>query len=218
MDATTRGQAISSRWATSTVNVRTAPSTDAASFATVEAGSELQATDRRIDGWRQVVLAGRTGWVNTDYLTTDKPATTASATASSTAGTSSQGSSSSTSGAGTSAGSCPSYSVEDGLVSAAVHVHRVVCKNFPSVTEFNGFRAGDQEHGTGHAIDAMISGQAGWTLANWARAHASELGISQVIYAQHIWTTQRSSEGWRSMADRGSTTANHYDHVHITVS
>jgi hypothetical protein len=28
---------------------------------------------------------------------------------------------------------------------------------------------------------------------------------------------QRSSEGWRWMEDRGSTTANHYDHVHVTV-
>ncbi|MDQ1640746.1 MAG: hypothetical protein QOJ90_97, partial [Actinomycetota bacterium] len=27
----------------------------------------------------------------------------------------------------------------------------------------------------------------------------------------------RSSEGWRPMADRGSTTANHYDHVHVSV-
>jgi hypothetical protein len=28
---------------------------------------------------------------------------------------------------------------------------------------------------------------------------------------------QRSAEGWRWMEDRGSTTANHYDHVHATV-
>ena len=26
-----------------------------------------------------------------------------------------------------------------------------------------------------------------------------------------------SGEGWRGMSDRGSTTANHYDHVHVTV-
>jgi hypothetical protein len=28
---------------------------------------------------------------------------------------------------------------------------------------------------------------------------------------------ERSSEGWRYMSDRGSTTANHYDHVHVSV-
>ncbi|MEP7157788.1 MAG: SH3 domain-containing protein, partial [Chloroflexota bacterium] len=36
-------------------------------------------------------------------------------------------------------------------------------------------------------------------------------------WSQRIWSVQRSSEGWRPMADRGSTTANHYDHVHVSV-
>jgi hypothetical protein len=39
----------------------------------------------------------------------------------------------------------------------------------------------------------------------------------EVIYHQQIWTVQRSSEGWRSMSDRGSPTANHMDHVHVSV-
>jgi hypothetical protein len=39
----------------------------------------------------------------------------------------------------------------------------------------------------------------------------------EVIYRQHIWTVQRSSEGWRPMSDRGSPTANHMDHVHVSV-
>jgi hypothetical protein len=38
-----------------------------------------------------------------------------------------------------------------------------------------------------------------------------------VIWSQQIWTVDRGSEGWRYMEDRGSTTANHYDHVHVTV-
>ena len=42
--------------------------------------------------------------------------------------------------------------------------------------------------------------------------------LYDVIWAQHIWTPVRSSEGWRSMPDRGSPTANHYDHVHISVN
>ena len=48
------------------------------------------------------------------------------------------------------------------------------------------------------------------------RAHASELGVSYVIWSQHIWSVERGSEGWRAMEDRGSTTANHYDHVHVS--
>ena len=31
-----------------------------------------------------------------------------------------------------------------------------------------------------------------------------------------IWSVERGGEGWRGMSDRGSTTANHYDHVHVT--
>jgi hypothetical protein len=43
------------------------------------------------------------------------------------------------------------------------------------------------------------------------------LGVSEVIWSQRIWTVERSSDGWRWMEDRGSDTANHYDHVHVTV-
>jgi hypothetical protein len=63
----------------------------------------------------------------------------------------------------------------------------------------------------------MISGDAGWEVAEFVRANAGDLGVSEVIYAQKIWTVERSSEGWRYMEDRGSTTANHYDHVHVSV-
>jgi hypothetical protein len=57
----------------------------------------------------------------------------------------------------------------------------------------------------------------GWDIAHWVRANAKSLGVSEVIYRQHIWTVQRGSEGWRSMSDRGSPTANHMDHVHVSV-
>jgi hypothetical protein len=49
------------------------------------------------------------------------------------------------------------------------------------------------------------------------RAHYAELGVSYVIYPQQIWSVERSGEGWRPMASRGSITANHYDHVHVSV-
>ena len=58
----------------------------------------------------------------------------------------------------------------------------------------------------------------GQALADWARAHAGELDLYDIIWQQHIWTPVRASEGWRAMPDRGSPTANHYDHVHISVN
>jgi len=76
---------------------------------------------------------------------------------------------------------------------------------------------GGGEHALGRALDIMIASHAqGEEIAEWVRAHAKELGVSEVIWAQHIWTVQRSSEGWRMMEDRGGVTANHYDHVHVT--
>ena len=62
----------------------------------------------------------------------------------------------------------------------------------------------------------MVSGDRGQQVADFVRANASELGVSYVIFSQQIWSVERGSEGWRGMEDRGSTTANHYDHVHVT--
>ena len=49
------------------------------------------------------------------------------------------------------------------------------------------------------------------------KGNARELGINYVIWHQHIWNIERDAEGWRYMADRGSDSANHINHVHITV-
>ena len=57
----------------------------------------------------------------------------------------------------------------------------------------------------------------GDAIAAYVQAHASELGVSEILWSQQIWSVARSSEGWRPFADRGSPTANHYDHVHVSV-
>jgi hypothetical protein len=108
--------------------------------------------------------------------------------------------------------------MESGIVARAIVVHRAVCAHFPQVTTYGGWRA-DGEHADGHAVDIMVYGDhaTGQAIASWLRANASILHVDDVIWSQHIWTTQRSSEGWRLMPDRGSTTANHYDHVHVRV-
>ena len=104
------------------------------------------------------------------------------------------------------------------MKSRTVSVMRQVCSRFSSITSYGGYRAGSSGyHGSGQAIDAMISGEAGWEVARWVRANASSLGVVEVIYQQKIWTSQRSGDGWRSMSSRGSASANHFDHVHISV-
>jgi hypothetical protein len=108
--------------------------------------------------------------------------------------------------------------VEAGLTRDAIRVHRAVCAAFPSVIGWGGTRGTGDYHGTGQALDIMIpNSSVGQAIANYVRANYKVLGVSEVIWAQHIWTVQRSSEGWRAMPDRGSVTANHYDHVHVSV-
>ena len=85
----------------------------------------------------------------------------------------------------------------------------------------------DGEHPLGRACDFMLSTggvmptapwvQRGYNIAAWAQANASRLGIMYIIYRQRIWDIRMASAGWVPMADRGSITANHFDHVHISV-
>jgi hypothetical protein len=82
-----------------------------------------------------------------------------------------------------------------------------------------------QDHGDGRACDFMESTggrtpsagaqRHGDEVARYAVANARRLGISYVIWKQHIWNVRGG--GWRPMEDRGSITQNHYDHVHISV-
>ncbi|MEU8395066.1 hypothetical protein AB0C28_07755 [Nonomuraea sp. NPDC048892] len=81
------------------------------------------------------------------------------------------------------------------------------------------------EHPLGRACDFMLSRggsfpsgdeqRRGDEIAAWAIKNAKRLGIMYIIYRQRIWHTRTG--GWRTMSDRGGTTANHYDHPHISV-
>ena len=83
------------------------------------------------------------------------------------------------------------------------------------------------EHPLGRACDFMLSSggvlpsaanvQRGYDIAGWAQANAARLGIMYIIYRQRIWDIRMASSGWVPMEDRGSITANHFDHVHISV-
>ena len=105
--------------------------------------------------------------------------------------------------------------VESGLQPDTIRVYRAVCAKFPSISRWGG-RSGGGEHGTGRALDIMVSSDVGTQIAEFVKANHAELGVSQVIWRQRIWTVQRASNGWRPMSSRGGATANHMDHVHVT--
>jgi hypothetical protein len=189
-------EVVGTRYTTVPLNVRTEPSEDAEVLAVLEPGAKVKVTAEKDDEWRQVVHKGEVRWVKGEYLSKTKPDPKP---------------------AGPSSAPCASGSgVESGLTSNTIAVHRAVCNAFPSVSSYGGVRGGSANHGSGRALDIMVSGSAGDAIASYVRANAAELGVTEVIWEQKIWTTQRAGEGWRWMSDRGSATANHYDHVHVT--
>lgn len=190
-------EVVGSRYTEVRLKVRTSPEADAEVETVLDAAVKVKITDVTEDGFRQIIYKDEPRWVTAEYLSKSKP--TASA------------------GGGLSSAPCASGSgVEGGLGANAIAAHRAICARFPQVTAYGGYRGGSSNHASGRALDVMISGSTGSDIANWARANASALGITEVIYAQRIWTTQRAGDGWRGMSDRGSATANHYDHVHLS--
>ncbi|WP_433013472.1 SH3 domain-containing protein [Kribbella sp. CA-294648] len=192
---------IGSKYTTTDVNLWSAP-VSGTLLTVLDKGTKVSVTGEVKGAFAEVVRNGVRRWVKAQYLAATKPVDKPVED-------------NSPSQAACKSGS----SVESGLTADAIRVHRAVCNMFPSVTSYGGLRSGDSgsEHSTGRALDIMVRGSLGQEIADWLRANRKSLGISELIWAQQIWTVQRSSEGWRSMEDRGGDTANHYDHVHVSV-
>lgn len=82
-----------------------------------------------------------------------------------------------------------------------------------SILGFGSRSSGTSDHPKGLALDFMTSDKAyGDSIAAYALANKSKLRVSYVIWRQRF----NDGSGWKTMKDRGSVTANHYDHVHIS--
>lgn len=109
-----------------------------------------------------------------------------------------------------------SASIESGLTANAVKGYRAVCAEFPEVKSYGGRRNDPgSDHNSGQAVDIMITGATGDRIAQYLIDNSSELNVKYVIWSQKIWMPGR---GWKAMSDRGGATANHYDHVHLSVN
>ncbi|NYF97295.1 hypothetical protein [Janibacter cremeus] len=116
---------------------------------------------------------------------------------------------------GVQTGGYASQAAAIGLGPNASAVYSAVRNQFPDITNIGGYRAGDPgDHGSGRAADIMVSGARGDQVAAWLQQNAGSLNIKYVIWKQRIW---RPGSSWSYMEDRGSATANHYDHVHVSV-
>ncbi|HET8561208.1 MAG TPA: SH3 domain-containing protein [Marmoricola sp.] len=188
------------KWATVDLNVWLSADPGSRVVGLVNAGDKVAVTGRVLHGFAEISDHGDSRFVHVAYLSDHKPAPEPAQM-------------------GLASTPCPgTESVVNGLVPAAIRAYEAVCHNFPQVTTYGGYSPRG-EHANGHAVDAMISDPAvGYRIAEFLQAHAAELDIYDIIYRQHIWTPVRASEGWRLMPDRGSPTANHYDHVHFAVN
>ena len=194
---------VGTRYTRVALNVRVRASAGSRLITVLKSGSKMAVTGTVRGGWRSISYRGAGGWVKNQYLVRSKPKARTTTTST-----------------GISSRACAGGSrVESGLTPDAIRVHRAICARFTSVRAYGGVRADSlPEHPSGRALDAMIASKGtGWAIANYVRANARRLGVSQVLFDRRIWTVQRGGEGWRSFSDRGSATANHEDHVHVTV-
>jgi hypothetical protein len=112
-----------------------------------------------------------------------------------------------------------------GLTARMVTVKMAAQQNFPFPYGIGCLRPGDPgEHGKGRACDFMISrGMASGTeaaqgdaLAEYLIKNGARLGVMYIIWKQRYYDV-RTGGGWDPMSDRGGVTANHWDHVHVSV-
>ncbi|WP_007026908.1 hypothetical protein [Saccharomonospora iraqiensis] len=116
-----------------------------------------------------------------------------------------------TAGAEATVESCPT-----GLEGTVPHVAQVgnhLLERF-SVDSVGGRapRSNPSDHPAGLALDLMVGVSSGDALADYVVEHRDEFGVKYVIWRQRI----NHGAGWSAMADRGSATANHMDHVHVS--
>jgi hypothetical protein len=188
-------------WTTVDLDLRATPDETARVLGEAKALTRMRVTGERAGGFAQVILRQKghrtVAWVSADYLVAKKPTDPAQL--------------------GLSNAPCPDGSVEHGLTAGAVHLYRSVCHAFPAITQYGGWDA-HGEHSSGKALDIMTRDvQLGNAIAAFLQAHSAQLNIFDILWQHRIWTTQRAADGWRTFADRGSATANHMDHVHVSV-
>ena len=187
-------------YAKKALKVVAAPEADAKKVASVKVAAKLTVTPETSGKYRLVRFKGDEAWVPTASLSNSKPSANQIADSNAPGATR----------------SVPSGSVL-GLQPEAMVVYRAVMSRW-DVKNVGGWRAHSLSvHQFGRAIDFMTYGNVGQgnAIAAFVTAHAKEFGIDHVIYRQRIWTPYNPT--WRQMANRGSATANHMDHVHVAV-
>lgn len=192
-------EAAGVRIATVNLNVRYGSGATSKVVAVLPKGSQVTITGVTRGSRTEILYRGATRWVATQYLAkTSSPAAPAT----------------------------PTYPIEKDLTPWTIAVHRAARTAWPEIKTIYGYRNDPKsDHYQGRALDLMIPSyktaagkKLGGQVAEWAVANMEAMHIDYVIWNQRILSARRADEGWRLMADRGSDSANHFNHVHISVS
>lgn len=190
------------------VRVRAGASTGTTVVDTVSKGTVLLITGVTKNGYSQVIYAGALRWTYSTYLSRTLPTTTSTTPTS---------------------GSLGSTSL-DRTNAYAKSIVLAIRAKFPQIKTIYGWRmysAYSSDHPNGRALDIMIpsystaSGKAlGDAIARYLQENHAKHHVHYLIWRQRNWNVERNLDyttGWRWMSDRGGATANHYDHVHVSV-
>ena len=201
----------STAYTTSALNLRTGPGTSHQVVRVLPINTQVALTGVTQDGFSQVKDGDQLYWVSTTYLS-DKRVSTDQGAVQGPAAPSPDGSTSLTFGG------------SSGLTQLRETTKQVVYAvraNYPQINTMYGYRQDPlPDHPSGRAVDIMMPNGAndvalGDSIAAYLQANANSLNIEYLIWRQRIWINGQS--GWTWMADRGGVTANHYDHIHVTV-
>lgn len=111
----------------------------------------------------------------------------------------------------------------EGLNPGADWLRTQIMQTYPQISTIGGKRSEDGygEHSSGNAIDIMIpdySGagkQTGDQIASWIAKNRDAIGADGMIWRQTSFGYGGDWSTGKQMADRGSDTQNHMDHVHV---
>lgn len=183
------------------VVLRNEPSPDATGTATVNRGTALRITGVSQAGFTAVIWNGGTRWVADEQLSATKAIALAVTVTT-----------------GVNLGTDSLNKLQPYAKAAVLEIRPL----FPQIKTIHGWRSSSDysdDHPNGRAIDIMIPSYKtnkalGDTIAQWVIANGSRLHVNYVIWQQRSYTIARGT--WKTMEDRGSDTANHYDHVHVS--
>ena len=177
--------------ATSTVPIRAKADSKSTKLGTITLGFAIRTTGPTDGLWSQVIWNGSTAWAKTAKLSSSQVVDL---------------------------GSSSLNKLEPNGKAAVLEVRA----KFPKMTTIYGWRSSSaysSDHPNGRAIDIMIpsykSNKAlGDEIAQYFIDNGERLNVTYIIWRQRSYTLTRGS--WKKMADRGSDTQNHMDHVHVS--